>query len=180
MRRAFFTRNPLLPREYFVPKGVDEFVVKMNQGVEHSLLACPGHYTVQIATFRGKTILQTGREQPKEEGGIGWMWGKNKGEPLVEAAENAHLLTETLRKKGYEAYEFHDRDESIVTIGSFEHVGERLPNGQLAPSPDVQRNHPDVRRCLRHTGRSAHRRRHQPRAGSQRDEAEVHADAQHP
>lgn len=139
MYRAFFTRNPLLPVEYFVPKGVDEFVAKMNQGVEHSLLACPGRYTVQVATFRGKTVLQTGREQPKEEGGIGWMWGKSKGEPLVEAAENAHLLTETLRKKGYDAYEFHDRDESIVTIGSFDQVGQRLPNGQLAPSPDVQR-----------------------------------------
>lgn len=139
MRRAFFTRNPLLPREYFVPKGVDEFVAKMNQGVEHSLLACPGRFTVQVATFRGKTVLQTGKEQPKEEGGIGWMWGKSKGEPLVEAAENAHLLTETLRKKGYDAYEFHDRNESIVTIGSFEHISDRLPNGQLAPSPDVQR-----------------------------------------
>lgn len=139
MRRAFFTRNPLLPIEYFVPKGVDDFVVKMNQGVEHSLLDCPGRFTVQIATFRGKTVLQTGKEQPKEEGGIGWMWGKHKGEPLVEAAQNAHLLTETLRKKGFDAYEFHDRAESIVTVGSFDHVGERLANGQLAPTPDVQR-----------------------------------------
>ncbi len=41
MGRAFFTRNPLLPQEYFVPKGVDDFVAKMNQGVEHSLLDCP-------------------------------------------------------------------------------------------------------------------------------------------
>ena len=42
MGQAFFTRNPLLPREYFVPKGVDPFVAKMNEGVEHSLLDCPG------------------------------------------------------------------------------------------------------------------------------------------
>ena len=62
MAQAFFTRNPLLPREYFVPKGVDPFVAKMNQGVEHSLLDCPGDYTVQVATFRGKTILQTSGE----------------------------------------------------------------------------------------------------------------------
>ena len=62
MAQAFFTRNPLLPREYFVPKGVDPFVAKMNQGVEHSLLDCPGEYTVQVATFRGKTILQTSGE----------------------------------------------------------------------------------------------------------------------
>ena len=59
MGQAFFTRNPLLPREYFVPKGVDPFVAKMNAGVEHSLLECPGKFTIQVATFRGKTILQT-------------------------------------------------------------------------------------------------------------------------
>ena len=68
MGRAFFTRNPLLPREYFVPKGVDDFVAKMNQGVEHSLLDCPGRYTVQVATFRGKTILQTGRRATEGNG----------------------------------------------------------------------------------------------------------------
>jgi hypothetical protein len=138
MSRAFFTRNPLLPREYFVPKGVDTFVAKMNQGVEHSLLDCPGRYSVQIATFTGKSVLQSSNEKPKETGGLGWMWGKNKNEPLVEAAENAHLLTEMLRKKGFDAYEFHDRTESTVCVGSFEHVGDRLANGQLAPTPEVQ------------------------------------------
>ena len=39
---------------------------------------------------------------------------------LEEAAENAHILTESLRQQGYEAYEFHDRDQSIVTVGSFD------------------------------------------------------------
>lgn len=138
MERAFLTRNPLLPREYFVPKGVDPFLVKMNQGVEHSLLNCPGRFTVQVATFRGKTILQSGKQEPKEKGGIGWRWGKTQNDPLVEAAENAHLLTELLRERGFEAYEFHDRTESYVTIGSFDQVGTRLPNGQLAPTPQVQ------------------------------------------
>jgi hypothetical protein len=139
MGGAFFTTNPLLPREFFVPKGVDDFIVKMNAGVENSLLNCQGKYTVQVATFRGKSVLQSGKAQPKETGGLGWMWGKSKENPLVEAAENAHLLTEALRKKGYDAYEFHDRMESIVTIGAFEQVGQRTQNGQLSPSPEVQR-----------------------------------------
>ena len=111
----------------------------MNQGVEHSLLDCPGRFTVQVATFRGKSVLQPNGQPPKEPGGIGWLWGKKNAEPLVEAAENAHLLTEDLRKHGYDAYEFHDRTESLVAIGSFDHVGERLANGQLAPTPEVQR-----------------------------------------
>ncbi len=123
MGQAFLSRNPRLPREYFVPKGVDPFVAKMNQGVEHSLLDCPGAYTVKVATFRGKTILQTSAtsgeaaEEKKRS-----FWSRRKKDdhnPLIEAAENAHLLTAELRAHGYEAYEFHDRNESIVTIGSF-------------------------------------------------------------
>jgi hypothetical protein len=140
MAIAFFTRNPLLPREYFVPKGVDPFVAKMNQGVEHSLLDCPGQYTVQVATFRGKTILQTSGE---EEAGGKSFWGRSKRSddrnPLVEAAENAHLLTQELRAHGFEAYEFHDRTESIVTIGSFAQAAQRLPDGRVVPIPGVQK-----------------------------------------
>jgi len=140
MGRAFFTRNPLLPREYFVPNGVDDFVSKMNRGVEHSLLDCPGRYTVQVATFVGKTILQTDQTKTEpEKTGWGWGWGKQKEDPLVAAAENAHLLTTELRAHGWEAYEFHDRTQSIVTIGSFEQVGQQLATGQVVPIPPVQK-----------------------------------------
>ena len=65
MAQAFFTRNPLLPREYFVSKGVDSFVAKMNEGVENSLLDCPGRQTIKVATFRGNTILQTSTQSGK-------------------------------------------------------------------------------------------------------------------
>ena len=142
MAQAFFTRNPLLPREYFVPKGVDPFVAKMNQGVEHSLLDCPGRYTVQVATFRGKTILQTSAEGTQQASGESSFWGrkaKQDDNPLVEAAENAHLLTEELRAHGFEAYEFHDRHESIVTIGSFAQTGQRFADGRVVLAPAVQK-----------------------------------------
>lgn len=139
MGQAFFTRNPLLPREYFVPKGVDSFVAKMNQGVEHSLLDCPGRQTIRVATFRGKTILQT---TAQEDHSGSSFWGRKKKEdvnPLVEAAENAHLLTKELRDHGWEAYEFHDRTESVVTIGSFAEVAQRLPDGRIVVIPQVQK-----------------------------------------
>lgn len=139
MSQAFLTRNPLLPREYFVPKGVDEFVVKMNRGVQHSLLDCPGRYTVKVATFRGTSILQTTATDPEKSGSM-WNWNKKEREnPLVEAAENAHLLTEELRAHGWEAYEFHDRTESYVTIGSFADAGQKSANGQAASTPEMQR-----------------------------------------
>jgi hypothetical protein len=139
MSQAFLTRNPLLPREYFVPKGIDDFVAKMNRGVQHSLLDCNGKYTVKVATFRGKAILQTSTTESDKSGSI-WKWNNNKERenPLVEAAENAHLLTEELRAHGWDAYEFHDRTESIVTIGSFADAG-RTPDGQLAPTAEMQR-----------------------------------------
>jgi hypothetical protein len=137
MASAFLTRNPLLPREYFVPKGVDEFVARMNRGVDHSLLDCPGNYTIKVATFRGKTMLQTSAAADEKESR--WSWKKDEDNPLIEAAENAHLLTEELRAHGWEAYEFHDRTESIVTIGSFAEVGRQLPDGRLVSAPDVQR-----------------------------------------
>ena len=139
MAQAFFTRNPLLPREYFVPKGVDPFVAKMNEGVEHSLLDCPGRYTVQVATFRGKTILQTSAVQEKANTPFWNRRKRDESNPLVEAAENAHLLTEELRAHGFEAYEFHDRTESIVTIGSFAQAAQQLPDGRVLPAPAVQR-----------------------------------------
>jgi hypothetical protein len=139
MAQAFFTRNPLLPREYFVPKGVDSFVAKMNDGVEHSLLDCPGKYTVKVATFRGKTILQT---SAKEDPVAKPFWNRRKAEednPLIEAAENAHLLTRELRAHGWEAYEFHDRMESIVTIGSFSQAAQQLPDGRVFAAPGVEK-----------------------------------------
>jgi hypothetical protein len=139
MGQAFFTRNPLLPPEYFVPKGVDAFVAKMNEGVKHSLLDCPGRQTIQVATFRGKTILRTSAQEDASTKSFFGLRKRDDSNPLVEAAENAHLLTEALRSHGYEAYEFHNRTESIVTIGSFASATQSLPDGRVVAIPEVQR-----------------------------------------
>ncbi|MEN0110842.1 MAG: hypothetical protein AAF805_08965, partial [Planctomycetota bacterium] len=40
-------------------------------------------------------------------------------DPLAQAAEHAHFLCEAMRDAGWEAYEFHDRTESYVCVGSF-------------------------------------------------------------
>jgi hypothetical protein len=132
MRTAFVTRNPLLPQEYFVPKGVDKFVSDMNKGVKHSLLDMKGRYTVKVATFSGKGELQTtsltgGSRKSK----------RNEVDPLVEAAENAHLLTEEMRRLRIEAYEFHDRHESYVTVGSYDKVKEITEDGRLYPTDEM-------------------------------------------
>ena len=58
---------------------------------------------------------------------------------LEDAEVKAHELTKLLRKKGVEAYEFHDRYESIVTIGSFDSIGAKQPDGSIELDPAVHR-----------------------------------------
>jgi hypothetical protein len=131
MSNAFVVPNPILPPEYFVPKGVDKLVLEMNSGVPHSLLECPGMYTVKVATFTGHAVILDKKCQDAIDR------GKMPKSFLEEAAKNAHVLTEALRKKGYEAYEFHDRNSSIVTVGSFSSVGSKRQDGKIEINPQV-------------------------------------------
>ena len=132
MGHAFVTTNPLLPADYYAPrKGIDELVLRMNKGVAHSLLDCPGKYTVQIAHFMGNVVINQREIEEIEKD------GKPMQSSLIRAAEKAHLLTETLRAKGYEAYEFHDRFASIVTVGSFNSVGTPRGDGKIEINPMV-------------------------------------------
>jgi hypothetical protein len=126
MGDAFLTRNPILPKEYFVPQGVDAEVAKWNEGLEHSLLKCPGKYSIRVATFSGRATFEMIGQNAKKQS------GKAQGkDTLAEAARNAHHMTVALRAKGWEAYEFHDRQESYVTVGSFE-SGQQLNDGRIA------------------------------------------------
>ena len=135
MNKAFVARNPLLPKEYFVSQGVDEFVASMNEGVPFSLLDCQGNFTVQVATFTGAVILDQKLVQDYEEHG---RVPKSKNS-LEQAAVNAHKLTMLLRDKGYEAYEFHDRYCSIVTVGAFAAVGTNRQDGKIELDPRIYR-----------------------------------------
>lgn len=134
MGHAFMTRNPLLPREYFAPQGVDEDVAKWNRGLDHSLMNCPGKYSIQVATFRGRSTLQGAADESK----LAQTHKAKEDEPLVVAAHNAHLLAVALREKGWDAYEFHDRHESYVAVGSFD-KGKTLADGRvILESRDAQ------------------------------------------
>ncbi|MGO9114631.1 MAG: hypothetical protein ACLP9L_35900 [Thermoguttaceae bacterium] len=138
LAHAFITRNPLLPEDYFAPKGgIDELVLKMNKNVKYSLLDCPGKYTVQVAHFTGEVIINQSEIRAIETGAKAGPESTKQG--LASAAEKAHELTEALRIKGYEAYEFHDRCASLVTVGSFDSVGTPRPDGRIEINPQVHR-----------------------------------------
>lgn len=134
MGHAFITTNPLLPPDYFAPKnGLDPLVLKMNKNAEYSLLECPGKFTVQVATFTGQVIIKQDEIQAIENG------DKQMKSELDQAAEKAHCLAKALRLKGYDAYEFHDRYASIVTVGSFKSVGRPRSDGRIEINPEIHK-----------------------------------------
>jgi hypothetical protein len=132
MGNAFVTRNPHLPDEYFAPGGLDDFVIGLNQGVKYSLLENPKKYTVKVASFGGKDTMNVQEIEDIERTG-------SVSNKLEIAADRAHRLTMALRARGVEAFEFHDRLESIVTVGSFDSVGEPREDGKIEINKTVHK-----------------------------------------
>jgi hypothetical protein len=129
MGAAFVTKNPLLPEEYFVSKGIDPFLIRLNEDLQYNLLENPGKFTVRVASFRGIDTFKPDEFEKQF----------SQRSKIDEAAKNAEKLTFALREKGIEAYQFHDRTESIVTVGSFDSVGEPRPDGKTEINPAVHR-----------------------------------------
>lgn len=157
LHTALLIPNPLLPADYFSRQQIDEFVMEMNADVTHSLLDCPGRYTVRVATFTGAGTFNTGSGQFEPEAedrsvvdvnrflevlkGNGWkdpqLRGVEQESRLVEAADKAHRLTEALRRNGWPAWEFHDRDSSIVCVGSIDQLAVPGAGGRPQPHPEI-------------------------------------------
>ncbi|MDO4573880.1 MAG: hypothetical protein Q4D98_01550 [Planctomycetia bacterium] len=136
LTRAFVTPNPMIPRERFVSNGLDPVVVAANKGIKkYSLLDCPGTYSVQVAVLKGVSTLNQQKiaEIQKSDENLGVMF---KSQTLADADENAMILCNELRAKGYEAYVFRDHYASIVTIGSFDNVGRNV-NGNFVLTPQI-------------------------------------------
>jgi hypothetical protein len=111
-------------------------VYEMNKDIdppEQSLLACKGKYTVQVATFTGAVVMDQ-KKIREVQNGLSQIDSR-----LAEAATKANQLARALRQKGYEAYEFHDRHASIVTVGSFDTAGTPRPDGKLEMNPTMLR-----------------------------------------
>ena len=132
MRKAFVTRNPLLPKEFFVPSGIDKFIYNLNKDLKHSLVLCQEKYTVRVARFQGNAIVDQRKIDHIRQG------AEEMTSRLAVAAAQADKLTTALRELGVEAYQFHDRTQSIVTVGSFESVGTRRGT-QLVLDSEIRR-----------------------------------------
>ena len=109
---AFLTINPMLSPEEAMKRKRDPDIIRFNSHYKYSLLDNPGKYTVVVASFYGNSVTQVaGRTGKKLGSGFG----------LEVAADKAWQVMRTLREKeNIEAYIFHDRKKSIVTVGSFD------------------------------------------------------------
>lgn len=139
LRNAFLLPNPMLPEEYFQATSVDQFVIDLNRKVRrYSLLDCPGKYSVRVATFGGKKVLNSSKIQQSMDD---FHWRKKNGKgiegELAMCANKANMLTKALRAEGIEAWEFHDRQESYVCVGSFDWLKKTNASGNEVQNPEV-------------------------------------------
>jgi hypothetical protein len=140
MRNAFLLPNPMLPEEYFTARSIDKFVIDLNRKVrKYSLLDCPGKYSVRVATFRGKTVINASKIKQQLDD-LDWRKRNNQSieSELAICANKANMLTKALRAEGVEAWEFHDREESYVCVGSFDWLKRTDGSGNEYQNPDVR------------------------------------------
>jgi len=141
LRSAFLIANPLLPDEFFAARRIDKTILDLNSGLKYSLLNCPGDYSVKVASFTGSsTMIQSEMEKIKQEEMRKKRSKQNLTDSkLADAAKKATLLTIELRRQGYEAYEFHDRFESYVCVGSFDWATEEDKYGRQRINPEIEK-----------------------------------------
>ncbi len=120
LARAIRTTNPFIPAEQLFPQQKDVLIGKINDG-PHNIRNCPGAYTLQVATFSGRSSLIDSEKDQRFKDVMAAMRS-----PLATAADDAERLADALakdkeiQKTGYQPYVYHDRYSSRVTIGSFD------------------------------------------------------------
>lgn len=142
LKSAFLLANPMLPEEFFQARKIDKLIIDLNKGREHSLFDNPGTYSVRVGTFSGAMIVDQNKiEQIKreEERKHRNREAYNEEEVKLDNAEKkAILLTRELRRQGFEAYQFHDRHESYVCVGSFDYLTKEDAHGVKRYNPVIE------------------------------------------
>lgn len=121
---AFLTVNPKSDAREVRNRTLDPLVKKLNSDDEFSLLRNRGRYSLKIATFEGNSIHMVGNKTSTKAKAY---FDKSFGSSLDESGQKAWELCRALRQatrfgydKNYEAWIFHDRSKSYVSVGSFQ------------------------------------------------------------
>jgi len=137
MRMAFAMQNPLGANAAALKNSVDDFVIDLNSYYsKYNLLEVEEAMTLRVATFMGrsKVVINRSRNMQAEE------TDRINGPTALEMAGiRAARLCEALRVKGYEAYEFHDHEYSMVTVGSWNTAGPKATDGRVILDPEIHK-----------------------------------------
>jgi hypothetical protein len=128
---AFLTINPLRKPDEIVRKKADSVTKYLNSGIDNALVNLKSKYTLKVATFTGKSVVPLGNSKFKgHEGNFEKSLIEAGSSTLARAGEDAAQLTYALRQntpnspelggQRFEAYVYHDKYQSIVTVGGFE------------------------------------------------------------
>gem|GEM_PF-3594760 len=134
LKNAVVTANPLIPAQQLFAREADPVVDRMNRG-PHTIYNNPGPYTLVVARFTGRSTYSESDKDFFDDSNL-------KNSPLATASDEAELLAAELnkdpmlKKAGMEAYVYHDRKKSVVTLGSFPEMIESkdLPRNQKVQS----------------------------------------------
>jgi hypothetical protein len=124
--KAMCVPNPTAPKQA-AHKKFDPFWTQLNEDECYSLLKCRKGWTFAVKEYTGATSIQSQANSGGIFNGLSWLGGKKPGESIDVAGSEAHNLAEALHKLNFDAYVFHTRTSSIVTIGNFE-----SPDGEQA------------------------------------------------
>lgn len=144
---AFLTINPMLSPEEIAQRKTDPLLLKLNSGRRYSLLANNGKYTLVVASFHGKAQLVSKSSDADFE----------IGKSLDEAGRQAEILCHALREpigekrtylhygRAFDAYVWHERDRSLVCVGSFSSEQDPLIPRTYEFFAERKQEHPQTR-----------------------------------
>lgn len=121
---AFLSINPMLAPEEVASRKRDSLLLKLNAGSEYSIMENKGKFTLVIATFTGKSQTAVGSGGIKKAMDEFEVSTGSLDEAAARAWKVAKMLREGMidgrnRGKKYDAFVFHERYQSVVTVGSF-------------------------------------------------------------
>jgi hypothetical protein len=119
---AFLTINPMLNPQEVASRNIDPLLLRLNHRERYSLLENKGKMTLIVASFAGKVkaVSDHSGSGLREEQDSGGLTSFLKDNDLDDAAQQARALALALRQTEHvDAYVWHDRYESYVTVGAF-------------------------------------------------------------
>jgi hypothetical protein len=139
LNKAFLTANPMLSQVAFAAmvRAKDPLIAKLNSGVDNSLLSNPGKYSLVVASFYGKSQVKPTRFADFEKNLAG-------SEKLDQAGMDAWQLCQAMRQQKLEAWVYHDRFRSIVTVGSFDTATDPRIEKHLKAFSAKYKKHPET------------------------------------